>query len=318
MKKAFTLIEVILVVVVLGIVAGIGINIIKFANDNERRVRTLNELEIKSQVAMDFIVKHLDNGVKNSFRLKKSPDSECVNSSTDCMFLYNTEDNFRDFKVLEWARVAIIDKRKGLWDGINETRSLLQAIKDLRANGESCYDGNHFICFALTEHKSGRKVLVNNDSLFKHLPVGSGYGIYFLGDNIANTTTFLEKDLYNFFKDNNKYSKIELKPNRNFTVSNVYVLVDNIEGLVYDDVNKILKFYSYAWKDRDENHFKLSGVKDKVTSVAYPLIDDVSSFSISNSAGVTRIKLCVERNDLPGSFVNTNTKIKVCKTGVII
>ncbi|MBZ7979519.1 prepilin-type N-terminal cleavage/methylation domain-containing protein [Campylobacter sp. RM12640] len=311
MKKAFTIIELIVVIVILGIIAGLGIEIIKFSYDNEQRVRALNELELKSQATMDFLTTHLNNAIKNSFRLKKAENSECVNSVTDCKFVFNIEDDSlkNDFKIFEWARIAIIDKKHNKWDGLNETKSVVHAAVNDKA---SCYDGtNYFNCFSHKQKGINTKI-INSYSL------GDKLGVYFLGDNIATSTSFMEKDLYDLeIAERNvgsgkkeDYAKIELKlSDKIFTISNVYVLVDKIEGIKFEDGE--LKYYSYDFKDKKPNF--ATNTIDKVT-----LVNNVSDFIISNNNGVTKIKLCLEVNDLPGSFITKKTSLKVCKSGVII
>lgn len=313
MKKAFTIIELIVVIVILGIVAGLGIEIIKFSYDNEQRVRALNELELKSQSTMDFLTAHLNNAIKNSYRLKKEENSKCANSKDDCKFVFNIESTSLkgDFKIFEWARIAIIDKKHGKWDGLNETKLV---VNEAVNNKAKCYDNttkpNYFKCFS---QKGINQTILNN------YPKDTQLGIYFLGDNIATSTSFMEKDLYDFDIIETTSSGVATKETRinlrldekNFTMSNVYVLVDKIEGVIYDESKNELKYYSYDYKDKKADFVTTD--KDKVT-----LVNHVSDFSISSNNGVTTLKLCLETKDLPGSFINTKTNIQVCKTGVIL
>lgn len=317
MKKAFTVIELIVVIVILGIVAGLGVEIIKFSYDNEQRVRILNELELKSQVTMDFLTTHLNNAIKNSYRLKKQENSECANSITDCKFVFNlnkTSLKDTDFKIFEWARIAIIDKKHDKWDGLNETKYV---INNAVNNKSDCYDDltkpNYFQCFS----KSGI-----NQKIFRNYDEGTILGIYFLGDNIATSTSFMEKDLYDFevysitstAGTTSKATRIKLRlDEKNFTMSNVYVLVDKIEGVIYDGTDSKLKYYSYDYKDKKPNFITNTPDIVKVT-----LVNHVSDFSVSSNNGVTTLRLCLEAKDLPGSFINKKTTISVCKTGVIL
>ncbi|WP_267523693.1 type II secretion system protein [Campylobacter sp. MG1] len=304
MKKAFTMIELVMVIVVLGIVSGVAINIVKFSYDNEQRSRALNELEIKSQVAMDFISVHLNNGVKNSYRLKREEDSDC-SATTNCKFVFNTSETIAknsvtvgNFKIFEWARIAIKDKRLGKWDGINQTKCVVNKV--LNTN---CYKvAGQFSCFTGSDCdiKSAASPVEYNYN------ITGNYGIYFLGDNIANSTAFMENDLYNLEKGIIYFDLSK----KNFSMSNAYVLVDKIEGLVYKD--KKLEFYSYDWSTREKTNFSSIG---KTKSI---LVDEISDFAIYNDSGVTRINLCLERAGLPGSFIHKSTTIRVCKTGVII
>lgn len=317
MKKAFTIIELIVVIVILGIVAGLGIEIIKFSYDNEQRVRILNELELKSQVTMDFLTTHLNNAIKNSYRLKKQENSECANSITDCKFVFNlnkTSLKDSDFKIFEWARIAIIDKKHNKWDGLNETKRVVnEALDPTKKCYETLGSTTYFKCFSIT---SNNIKLTTNQKIIETYDSGTRLGIYFLGDNIATSTSFMEKDLYDLDiltpPGSDKETRITLRlDEKNFTMSNVYVLVDKIEGIIYDDTENKLKYYSYDYKDKTANF--TTNAKPKVT-----LVNHVSDFSISSNNGVTTLRLCLEAKDLPGSFINKKTTIKVCKTGVIL
>ena len=66
MKKAFTMIELIMVIIVLGIVASIGAEIIVKLYDNYMRTRTINALETKTEVALEQIAKRFQYRIKDS------------------------------------------------------------------------------------------------------------------------------------------------------------------------------------------------------------------------------------------------------------
>ena len=55
MKKAFTLIELILVIVILGILSFAGINIIKNLYENYLQARSVNTLETQTELVLEQI-----------------------------------------------------------------------------------------------------------------------------------------------------------------------------------------------------------------------------------------------------------------------
>ena len=66
MKKAFTLIELILVIVILGILSFAGINIIKNLYENYLQARSVNTLETQTELVLEQISKRLAVRVKGS------------------------------------------------------------------------------------------------------------------------------------------------------------------------------------------------------------------------------------------------------------
>lgn len=287
-KKAFTMIELIITIVILGIVSAIGAGIIKFSYDNQRKVEAFNALELKSQAAIDFLTTHLNNSIKNSFRLKKDFDTNCKTNTSDCKFVFNIKDEElgNNYNIFEWARIAVLDKRKDIWDGISLTKCLTDKTKTSFVDDTT-------------------KIGYNKKYISGCFSATGNYGIYFLGDNIANTTTFIETDLLGYYNKEIYFDK-SLK---NFTVSNAYVLVDNIERIIYDKNNKILKFYSEPFEDFLKNN---TNDKNEI------LVDNVESIKISNINGVTKIELCLKIDGLPGSYFSNTTSITACKTGVIL
>lgn len=302
MKKAFTIIELIVVIVILGITAGLGTEIIKFSYDNKSRTKTLNELELTAQSTIDFLTAHLNESVRNSLRLKRAENSDCSNKIIDCKFVFNIkgEELGNKYNIFEWARVASIERKKDLWSGVVPTKKVISDA----LNDPDCYKEiggkTYFYCSGI-----GEKYAANTKR-----------GIYFLGENIATSTSFMEKDLYTLSIDKTtgaKKSSIELKlKDRNFTISAAYNIVDKIEGIIYDKDKKELRYYSNDWESSVKAGFKTSKQEKRL------LLQNVSEFKISSSNGTTRIRFCIQSGVTPGSFVAKPTIIKVCKTGVII
>lgn len=308
MKKAFTIIELIVVIVILGITAGLGAEIIKFSFDNKQRTKTLNELELTAQSTIDFLSAHLNESVRNSLRLKKAENSDCSNNITDCKFVFNIfapEELGNNYNIFEWARVASIERKKDLWSGVLLTRKVINDA----LNKPDCYK------------EIGGKTYFYCSGIGEKYDDNTKRGIYFLGENIATSTSFMEKDLYTLSVDEvtdaagnkHKQSSIELKlDDRNFTISAAYNIVDKIEGIIYDKNKKELRYYSNDWESSVKEGFSTINQEKRL------LLKNVSEFKISSSNGTTRIRFCIESGVTPGSFVAKSTTIKVCKTGVII
>jgi prepilin-type N-terminal cleavage/methylation domain-containing protein len=71
-RSAFTMIELVMVIVVLGIVASIGADIIASLYSNYLRVRTINRLETQTEITLEQIAKRLQYRVKDSTIARKT------------------------------------------------------------------------------------------------------------------------------------------------------------------------------------------------------------------------------------------------------
>ncbi len=94
-RGAFTLIELVIVIVIMGIVSMIGTDIIAHMYEGYLRSRSVNELQQKTELALDIIAKRLQNRIKDAVftRIYSDPSSILPLSSTDTNASYN---------MLEW------------------------------------------------------------------------------------------------------------------------------------------------------------------------------------------------------------------------
>ena len=72
MKKAFTLLELVVVIVVLGIIAMMSFNAIINIYSNYFQTRTVNELETQTEIALEQISKRLEHRIKPSVIARKT------------------------------------------------------------------------------------------------------------------------------------------------------------------------------------------------------------------------------------------------------
>ena len=71
MKRAFTLLELVVVIVVLGIIAMMSFNAIMNIYSNYFQTRTVNELETQTEIALEQISKRLEHRIKPSVIARK-------------------------------------------------------------------------------------------------------------------------------------------------------------------------------------------------------------------------------------------------------
>ena len=99
MKRAFTLLELVVVIVVLGIIAMMSFNAIMNIYSNYFQTRTVNELETQTEIALEQISKRLEHRIKPSVIARK----------TDGAFLALNDSGVKlaqDYEILEFIPYA--------------------------------------------------------------------------------------------------------------------------------------------------------------------------------------------------------------------
>ena len=99
MKRAFTLLELVVVIVVLGIIAMMSFNAVMNIYSNYFQTRTVNELETQTEIALEQISKRLEHRIKPSVIARK----------TDGAFLALNDSGVtlaQDYEILEFIPYA--------------------------------------------------------------------------------------------------------------------------------------------------------------------------------------------------------------------
>lgn len=92
-RKGFTLLELVMVIVVFGIVASIGADIISSMYKNYLRTRTINRLQTQTEITLEQIAKRLQYRIKESVVVRK-PGVSVLSLAND-----NVDNNFT---IMEW------------------------------------------------------------------------------------------------------------------------------------------------------------------------------------------------------------------------
>jgi len=116
MKKSFTLIELIVVIVVLGILSTITFDILSRVYQNYIYTREMNKLNAKVDAAIEMISARLRDRVRNSVIVTKYPAkfSDTDPSLVDFKAIADLEDNDTDYKILEWVNKDY-EAKNGIW-----------------------------------------------------------------------------------------------------------------------------------------------------------------------------------------------------------
>lgn len=106
MRRGFTLVELVMVIVILGIIASIGANIISNIYNDFLHSRAINRLQTQTSIALEQIAKRFSRRIKNS--------TSAVNSISNSRV--RIENGTWDDNIIEW--IGISDESfRGDWDG---------------------------------------------------------------------------------------------------------------------------------------------------------------------------------------------------------
>ena len=163
-KKAFTMLELLFVIVIMGILAKFGVAFLAEAYRNFIFSTINNKLQAKSAYAVEMISKRLENRIKLSV-IYRNPD----NGNSDVNFAPLETGTDKNATVLEWISADIEGYRVGNWSGIMDLNSSASNANKLRSINTNTTNINNLI-----------KILSDNNSTINDA------AIYFVGGDRAN------------------------------------------------------------------------------------------------------------------------------------
>ena len=300
MKKAFSLIEVIFVLVILGIVASISSQIIVQVYENYITQRAIYNVNTKTELAINQIVNRLTYSVLDSAIAKNKNDSSDYKLLTNLDLLTDT-----NLTVLEWIGYDNDSFSAGAtpyWSGVAnyETASKTQfdspashlgkvdtILKNLSKN-EVGLKGAFQRPAVIFQPRTGEGDIVNGTCM--GLVDNNTSCIYAVSEN-NNTTGFL-------FKDSNKTKVIT---ERYQLVWSAYALVPEKQPNGLYDLNL---YYNYQPWDNNETYQNDATIKT--------LIKNISVFKFTQSGGIIQLKLCATED------IGADYNISTCKEKAII
>jgi prepilin-type N-terminal cleavage/methylation domain-containing protein len=300
MKKAFTMLELVMVMVIMGIVASIGADIIASMYMNYIRSRTINTLESKTEIVLEQIAKRLQYRIKESVIARKESDGTLMALSS-----YNNEN---DFNILEWigySNESFLGTPRPGWSGFIDLESLENnktggILKTSESN--LTYAAN--IILALTDDN----LTLNSAStaaglIFK----GKAYNIGEFGwapSTNTNGTAVVQVSV-----NTETTFKVEENPRPDeiyeqyYLAHTAYAIVP--EGNIAGTDFNITLYYNYQPWISSKNFYTNGS-----NSV---LAEHVSLFRFKQDESILRLKLCLHDADLTG----IGDRIVVCKEKVV-
>ena len=291
MKKAFTMLELVMVIVVLGIVASIGADIILALYNNYLRARTINSLETQTELVLEQIAKRLQYRIKDSTIARTS--------SNDFTALSNGDSTYSILEWIGYSNESLLSNPPG-WSGfidLNHTSTTKPYLKT--------HDSN--LSFAANT----MSVLTNNDinltsgkeaALIFRIPYNAtdfGWGnANANGDGNAIIKVIQETD--DVLKISNDDNGTEIYEHYYLTHS-AYAIVPSTFNST--DFNLTLHYNYQPWSS-----------KNNYTSGSSALLaQHVSLFQFKQDETVIRLKLCLHDNNETG----TGDRIAICKEKVV-
>ena len=321
MKRAFTLLELVVVIVVLGIIAMMSFNAIMNIYSNYFQTRTVNELETQTEIALEQISKRLEHRIKPSVIARK-PSGEFLalnDSGVNLVaeyeileFIPYAYEIFNDVISLDandhvieqggkagrysgYADLAKSSPATGLISpGSNFTTGVVETIKDLTCRGET----RDATCVDFTK-KDGGVVAIFSDVYYN---VQSSFGY-------SNGTVPVSLDIAKVGVKSTDGDTLEISGFGGKQISEQYHLAYTANAIVPEQ--------SADPKDTANGVFDLNlyydyrpwmGEKYKQNGEKTTLAKNVTRFVFTEKNGVIVLKLCMRAK---------NSEITICKSKAV-
>ena len=320
MKKAFTLLELVVVIVVLGIIAMMSFNAIMNIYSNYFQTRTVNELETQTEIALEQISKRLEHRIKPSVIARKTDGAFlALNDSGVNLdakyeileFIPYAYEIFNDVisldandNVIEQGGKAgrysgYVDLAKSspatglISPGSNFTTGVVETIKDL-----TCREDTNATCVDFTK-KDGGVVAIFSDVYYN---VQSSFGY-------SNGTVPVSLDIAKVGVKSTDGNTLEISGFDGKQISEQYHLAYTANAIVPEQ--------SADPKDAANGVFDLNlyydyrpwmGEKYKPNGEKATLAKNVTRFVFTEKNGVIVLKLCMRAK---------NSEITICKSKAV-
>jgi len=302
--KAFTLLELVFVIVIMGILAKFGVEFLAQAYRSFIFSKINSELQSNSTYTVEFITKRLEHRIKQSVVYR---NLALGNSDINFRSLYSGTD--ANASVLEWISTDSEGYRNDNWSGVIDLNGTITNANQITSLVSNTTNTNNLI-----------KILSDNNSTIDDA------SIYFIGSftannewgwdgNIAKFDTLANMDIYPINKHATDTSlfipapKSDATPNtfNGVNASEYYKLswtayavsLENFDTI--KNMGNLYLYYNYQpWKGEQYDD---AGVG--VNKVL--LMNNVSSFQFRNAGSLMKIQICTK------STLVANEEYSICK-----
>ena len=310
MKRAFTLLELVVVIVVLGIIAMMSFNAIMNIYSNYFQTRTVNELETQTEIALEQISKRLEHRIKPSVIARETDgaflalNDSGVNLNAEyeiLEFIPYAYEIFNDVpsgnkagRYSGYADLAKSSPATGLISpGSNFSTEVVETIKDL-----TCREDTNATCVDF-KNKDGGVVAIFSDVYYN---VQSSFGY-------SNGTVPVSLDIAKVGVKSTDGNTLEISGFGGKQISEQYHLAYTANAIVPEQ--------SADPKDAANGVFDLNlyydyrpwmGEKYKPNGEKAILAKNVTRFVFTEKNGVIVLKLCMRAK---------NSEITICKSKAV-
>ena len=309
MKRAFTLLELVVVIVVLGIIAMMSFNAIMNIYSNYFQTRTVNELETQTEIALEQISKRLEHRIKPSVIARKTDgaflalNDSGVNLNAEyeiLEFIPYAYEIFNDVpsgsnkagRYSGYADLAKSSPATGLISpGSNFSTEVVETIKDL-----TCREDTNATCVDFTK-KDGGVVAIFSDVYYN------------VQDSFGYNGDITKLDIAKVGVKSTDGNTLEISGFGGKQISEQYHLAYTANAIVPEQ--------SADPKDTANGVFDLNlyydyrpwmGEKYKQNGEKATLAKNVTRFVFTEKNGVIVLKLCMRAK---------NSEITICKSKAV-
>jgi len=304
MKKAFTLFELIVVIVIVGILSLFGINIAIEIYKNYFNARAINSLETKTELTLEQISKRLAIRVKGSTIGRNTEDYSNFVSSQD-----STLSN--KYKILEWISYSYESFQDGGWSGFVDMDHA-NTIRNAGKNGGTLQTPASNLNNASTDisNLTNGKATLSNEQvglMFKTregLNVETSFGFNKTNQADSIATVKMDAPISDDTLKIENYTKNEIYE-QYYLLHTAYAVVP--EKIKNSDTDfRLWLYYNYRPWIKDQKYKK--GYKAL-------LAEHVTRFNFTDMGGTIVLKLCIR--DAGSSLEKEGKEATVCKTKAV-
>lgn len=289
-KKAFTLVELILVIVILGVVMMMGSSILSDMYSDYYTTRSISALETKTELALEFIAKKLSYRIKGSVATFDTPG---ITGNIQSLENSTLADNHtlmwigisNESSLGEWNAAA--NRYVPGWSSFIDMDASNAATRTISTPGSHLNLANHIIN-ALSDNAIGFNVANRHPAIIFKNRKDIDITQYYSHTNTDYTTVVNSDGANNFTVPateglaNHSGGPLGDLYEQYYLAHTAYAIVP--EGADTEDFTLNLKFNFQPWNNDNLNNNTPSAI----------IAEHVSTFRFMQTGGALRIKLCIQ------------------------
>lgn len=319
-SQGFSMLELVMVIVILGIVSSIGSTMIAQLYENYITQRAMHDVSLKTELAINQIVNRLTYRIDGTIIARKS------NGDFSSLESFNFGSNNTDRAVLEWIgydEESFSAKNNPGWSGycdVNATNATFPKISTPGSNLSLTENIVKNLSGSNTVPQLALLFWLNGNQDGNTFPDPACYGY----NNDGNTTC-----IHQVTKIDNQTLQTDRAAGGTTTISDQYKLAWSAYSIVAVNkdalYNNVRNGVIVAETDRTPRSFDLelrygyqpwAGTQfDDANTPRSTLIRNVTSFKYAEQGGTIRLKLCATEQV---GDINASTNVSVCKEKVVI